>query len=364
MQKVIRLLVLFCLLVTGCAQHYEPLIDENGVVCPLPLPCTYTATIPCTSCTPTKVALTLRRDNLYFLRITTQPGADKEQSSTEMGIWEYLPNDNTILFKTYNNAAILLGVLPANALRVLRVSGGGIPAQVDYDLLPQLDKPVDEDVVRMKGMYTYKDGSAVFSECLSGARFPVDTKEGNAALEQAYRQAPHGLDEPVLVNLEAKIVHRFAMEGFTDEEVLIPVDFLNLQPGILCNGEKSDTLQLVENSWHLIELDGIPLELPKGVQQPFLYMSTKGHKVRGYSGCNRFYGTFLSRGNIFLFNKLYISRMACTGGVEIESRFYRVLSATESYRIDGNFLEFMDESGRIRARLQHGSVRLLMPPEE
>lgn len=355
MQFCIRLLLLVCVMMAGCAREPQPLVDEHGVVCPLSIPCSYRASIPCLECGSNKVSISLRRDHLYFLRvITVLPESGKEQIKTETGIWKYQPEKNTLLLTSYQNVARLLFISPDKTLRVLRVSGGILPQIENYTLFPDTTGTVYEDVVRLKGMYTYVDDASVFTECLSGVSFPVAMEADNINLERSYLRIPHGFGEPVLVKLDAQIVERPSLKSFGYQEVVVPVHYLAMQPGIECNGRKSTQLRLVENSWHLIELDGNPLVLPEGVRQPFLFLTTRGHKMRGFSGCNRFTGSYLSMGNIFLFNKLYVRRMACVGGVEIEEQFYKVLSAVESYTIEGNILELQDENGVVRARLQHG----------
>ncbi len=357
MRILIRLLVVFFILLAGgCAQQEQNSVtDETGAVCPLPIPAVYTADIPCRDCSPTTVSLTLRPDSLYFLRITsTNAETGSRDVRAEIGRWKYVSSGNTILLATYDNAARTLQITPANNLRVIKVSSGGIiPPNVNYDLFQAESAPVYDDTVRIHGMYSYLADAGRFTECLSGATFPVAMEAENAALERAYINIPHGQAEPILVTLDARLKSQPKMEGPGYEEALVPVRFVSIQPGITCEGEKSGGLSLVDNSWRLVEIGGTPIELDEGQSHPFFHLQSTNNRMQGFAGCNRFSGTYLVKGEIFLFNKMVGSRMACVTGMDLEDNFFKALSATEGYRIEGDILELRDRHGEVLAKLQH-----------
>ena len=348
-------LILFILLAGGCAkQEHTPVADETRAICPLPLPATYVADIPCRDCPPTTATLTLRPDSLYFLRIkTVQPDTGTENVKAEIGVWKYVSAGNTILLATYNNVARTLLITSTDKLRVIKVSGGIIPPDVNYDLSRDDSDPGYNDVVPVQGMYSYMADAGMFTECLTGAVFPVAIEAQNTALERAYLNTPHGQEEPVLVSLEARLKTRPRYGGIGYEEAVVPVRFIDIRPGIACSGEKSSKLRLVDNSWRLIELDEQPIELNEDQKNPFVHLQTRNNKMQGFAGCNRFSGTYLVKGSIFIFNKMIRTRMACVDGIEMEENFFRVLSATDGYHIEGDILELRDRSGKVLARLRH-----------
>jgi heat shock protein HslJ len=357
MQIITRFVFLIILLLSGCAANtdQQPVVtDETGAACPLPLPATWSATIPCTNCPPTSASLTLRPDQLYFLRVVTRdPDKGTEKILAEIGAWKYVSQGEVILLTTYDNAARTLHILPDNSLRAVKVSGGIIPPSVNYDLRIDEGNPGYNDVVHMRGMYVFSGKTGIFTECLSGASFTVVRKKENAALERAYMNTPHGQGEPLLVDLDARLVlqPRYGSIGY--EDAVVPEKFIDIRPGIECSGEKSSRLRLVDNSWRLIEMHGKKLVLPDGVKNPFMALYTKGNRMNGFSGCNRFNGTYLVKGDVFLFNKLFVRRMACVGGMDIEDEFYRILSATDSYRIKDDILELLDTKNSVVARFKH-----------
>ena len=354
MQIVSKFCLILFLLLAGCAQPQPQVVDETGAVCPLPLPSIYTAEIPCDGCPPTKVFLTLRPDSLYFLRISsTSAETGAEEVKAEIGAWKYVAAGRTILLATYDNIARTLLITPESNLRVVKVSGGIIPPDVNYDLVRDDANPGYNDVVHVQGMYSYTADAGRFTECLSGAEFPVADEAENAGLERAYMNTPHGQGDPLLINLDARLISRPKVGGLGYEEAVVPVHFVDIKPGVDCTGEKSSKLTLVDNTWRLVEINGKPLEMQEGQDVPFVHLASKDNLVRGYGGCNRFTGTFLVKGEIFLFNKRVGTRMACVNGMDLEYEFFRILSATDGYHIAGNILELRNREGKVLAKLEH-----------
>ena len=359
MRMFASLLVFFAVLfLSACIQQQNgpgntgPTSVEN---CPLSLPATYTAHIPCKNCLPTTVSLTLRPDSLYFVRIVAHnPETGNEDIKAETGAWHYVPEGNTLLLAAYDNVARTLSITSEDHLRVVKIAGKGIiPPDVNYDLIRDDATPGYYDVVRIKGMYSYAAGIGQFRECLSGAELLLAREKENAALERAYLNTPHGRAEPMLVTLDARVSFRMENETAGYGDVLVPVHFIKIQPGVGCDGTKNRRLRLVDNSWRLLEMNGIPLELKEGQRHPFIALETKGNRIHGFAGCNRFSGTYLVKGEILLLNKMISTRMACTAGMTMEDEFFRTLSATEAYRIDGDILELRDRRGAVLARFRH-----------
>jgi heat shock protein HslJ len=357
MQKLYKILVLLLiLLLPGCANRSQQTQVTNaaGAICPLPVPATYTADIPCRECQPTSASLTLRPDALYFLRITSRDAdTGARVVRAEMGVWKYIAAGNTILLNTYDNAARTLVITGSGQLRVVRVSGGIIPPDVNYDLVLSEGGSVYTDLVRVQGMYSYREGSGVFNECLTGAAFPVADEEENAALERAYMNTPHGQLEPILVTLDARLSSNLRVGAMKYEEVLVPARFINIRPGIGCDGGKSSRLTLVDNSWHLKTLAGKPVELDEDQKAPYFSLKTEGNRLEAFAGCNRISGTYLVKGELFFFNKVIERRMACAKGIELEFAFLNVLKHTERYRIKGEILELRDREGKPLATFQY-----------
>jgi putative lipoprotein len=80
-----------------------------------------------------------------------------------------------------------------------------------------------------------------------------------------------------------------------------------------------------------------------------------GQRVSGSGGCNRYTGALTAAGTGLRVGEVAMTRMACPPAVmEVESRFVTALAAVRGYRLAGDALELVDESGRRRLRLIRG----------
>ncbi len=355
MQGVTWLFVFLFLLQPGCVQQkYTPITDETGAVCPLPLPAVYRGDIPCPDCPPTRVVLQLRPDSLYFLRLTTtDTEGEAGEVKAEIGIWKYNASAGAVILTGYDNRSTSLLITPSGGLRVLNVAGGILPLVVNYDLAYEGKKADSKDVVRLKGMYARSDDKGTFSECLSGKTFPVAEKQADQALVRTYMHTRHGQGEPLLVTLEGQLISRAKLGSIGFEDAVVPVHFITIQPGVDCSGKGDGRVTLVDNTWRLIELNGNPVQQDDGRNVPYFHLAARGNRVNGFGVCNKFYGTYFAQGPFFLFNKKFHTSQPCAQGMELENDFFRVLAATDGYRIEGEILELRNRDGRVLAKMQH-----------
>jgi len=353
-----NVVVILFFLLSGCTgQHPARVTDESGVAYPLPLPAVYSADLPCDECSNRKVFLTLEPDGRYFLRISTiKKDATEDEVKAEFGIWKYVSAGNTIDLTSYADSRKSLVITPDKKLRLLSVSGGLSVIKENTVLQQDPDNPGYSDSVPLLGRYLLVDDTATFTECLTGKTFPLIRKGHYAGLEQAYKVTPHGQDEPLLVSIDGRFVAPADEDGVGYAEAVLPVHFLDIRPGLECNGEKTSVLSLTDNTWSLVELLGKPIKLRKGQNRPYLTLSSKGKRVAGFGGCNRFTGTYFMLGDVFLFNKRIGTRMACVDCMDLEFTYYKILSATDGYHIEGNILEFRDRDRNVLAKFEHAGA--------
>ena len=76
--------------------------------------------------------------------------------------------------------------------------------------------------------------------------------------------------------------------------------------------------------------------------------------MEGFSGCNTISGTFLVKGEVLLINREPLTRMACPGSMEGENRLLSALDDVESYRIEDNILELIDQNDRVLVKFLAG----------
>jgi putative lipoprotein len=90
-----------------------------------------------------------------------------------------------------------------------------------------------------------------------------------------------------------------------------------------------------------------PRRAGNGGKPATLTFSDAGKKVSGFAGCNRLAGTYEGKGDSLRVGPLALTRMACPSGMELETKFGAALDATRSFRITGNRLDLVGETGVV-----------------
>jgi heat shock protein HslJ len=104
---------------------------------------------------------------------------------------------------------------------------------------------------------------------------------------------------------------------------------------------------LAGREWSLTSLGGAPAEAGNGGKPATLTFSDAGNRVSGFAGCNQLAGTYEAKGDSLRIGPLALTRMACPSGMELETKFGAALDATRSYRITGNRLDLVGETGVV-----------------
>lgn len=102
---------------------------------------------------------------------------------------------------------------------------------------------------------------------------------------------------------------------------------------------------LTETYWKLTQLGGQPAALGAGRRELHLVLTASGDRVRGFSGCNTFTGSFERRDRQLRIGPLASTRKACLDGMELERHFMDALAATARYSVSGDHLELFDAAG-------------------
>lgn len=72
-----------------------------------------------------------------------------------------------------------------------------------------------------------------------------------------------------------------------------------------------------------------------------------GGKVTGSSGCNRYFGKMMMRGNNLQFGPLGATQMACPGkGMQQEANFFKNTRKVSGWHYEGNTLVMTDSRGK------------------
>jgi copper homeostasis protein (lipoprotein) len=132
------------------------------------------------------------------------------------------------------SAGPAVGQENAQIAEIIGTVAHGSPTKVDIVVQP-VAAPSKATGIRMEGEFVYLADAGLFTDCRTGARYPVAMEKDNAALERAYAAARTTPGAPVLVVLEGRFERRPRMEGDGTQETLIVEKFIETRPGGTCN---------------------------------------------------------------------------------------------------------------------------------
>lgn len=115
--------------------------------------------------------------------------------------------------------------------------------------------------------------------------------------------------------------------------------------------QAQEQAELVGTNWRLVRLNEVPIPLQE--IPPFVRfdLDEAKRKVTGFSGCNRFFGSYELEGSSLRFGHVGATRMACPDSIIEEQRFLTALTQTTSYQIRGNTLELLQD-GKVVATFE------------
>lgn len=347
MQLLPILCIVFLLNLSGCSTHHTSV--ENNPSSPLPVPSTFTGRLPCTDCDHIDVTLNLFGNGFYQLRRTRAKGEALE-SNTQAGQWQYNSGDKQIILDGEEGAVGRLTLAEKNTLRIDDTKGVQGSVSGSYALTRTPDFTPLPEPVKMRGLYGHSGDTPTFTLCQGNLAFAVAREKNQNICEQMYNTIPHAQGEPLLVSIEATLVSQPDQTG-TKTEFIVVDRCVEALPQQNCDGSLRRS-EMFDRTWQLIELGGEPVTLAEGQRQPFFILESDGNRVRGFSGCNRFFGTYLARGEVFVFNKIAGTRMVCVKGSSLERAFLKAIEITEAYRIQDGLLELRNRNGQVLALLK------------
>ncbi len=189
---------------------------------------------------------------------------------------------------------------------------------------------------KLAGMFTYMADAALFEDCRNNKVYPVSMEGAYIELERAYSNSGIEGGEPLMVQVEGRLLERPAMEGNTNEVKLIVDSFTAILPEQSCVPPVDEAL--TNTYWKLLEIGGKPVKTPTGQKEAHMILATAESKVHGNAGCNNFFGSFEVDGDSLTFGQTGATMMACLDGMDTEQAFLAALGETDRYSISGLML--------------------------
>jgi uncharacterized lipoprotein YbaY/heat shock protein HslJ len=188
----------------------------------------------------------------------------------------------------------------------------------------------------IEGMFRYLAETAVFRDCRDNRVYPVAMESQYVELERAYFNSGIELGQEAHVQLTGRYLSRPLVENEYNKISLI-VDKVNaFSIDTSCTPQHHADLQ--NTYWKLLELDGEPVESPEGVREIHLVLDTGEFRVRGFAGCNNFFGGYRLDDQSLSFSQIGSTMMACPGGMDTEQAFLQALGATTRAEVSGQIL--------------------------
>ena len=122
------------------------------------------------------------------------------------------------------------------------------------------------------------------------------------------------------------------------------------------SGSAQTNSNLLNTYWKLVQLDGGAVNVATNEREMHMVLEQVERKVHGFTGCNRFFGTYQHVGDQLAFSRMGMTRMACLHGMENEGLFMRALEHTVRYRINAETLTLLDAGGGVVARFEARST--------
>lgn len=114
---------------------------------------------------------------------------------------------------------------------------------------------------------------------------------------------------------------------------------------------------LTDTYWKADMLLGATVEPGAEGKELSMVLESEQNRVRGFSGCNGFSGTFMVQANSLRFDKMISTQMMCTKEMEQEYSFHQALSTSDRFKIQGEELLIFDREGNTIARFIAGSMQ-------
>jgi uncharacterized lipoprotein NlpE involved in copper resistance/heat shock protein HslJ len=314
------------------------------------LPATFEGELPCADCPGIFYHLDLFEDRVFFLR-TTYLGRGAGAIRDLVGSWILGGDDRRLILYGSSEAPIFFRVVDTDTIRKLDVEGRDIESALNYDLRRKDEIGTIEPRLNMRGMYQYMADAALFTECLSGRKFPVATEGDNLALERAYLEAQREPGEQLLVSLTGRIAARPKMEGGGVELTVIPERFGGVWPGETC-GPRGSVSEIEDTYLKLTRLGDHPVPVLEGQREPHIVLHSESGRLAGTGGCDQFSGSYEIEGTSIRFGMMATTKMACLESKDVDEALLASLETATSFRKTAHHLEFLDADGTVVARFE------------
>lgn len=314
----------------------------------LRLPASFTGTLPCADCEGIRHHLDLWPDQSFALRLEWL-GGGAPSLRDDLGHWHVDPARRALILTGGGEMPLQWQIRGDGGLHALDMAGEPIVSDLPYDLTPGPLVPTPL-ALPMRGMFQYMADAAVFTECLSGQRFPVVMEGAYLDLERAYLAAGGAPGAPLMAALEGRIEERPAMEGPPRRQLLVD-RLAGLAPDETCPPAAAPAA-LINTYWRLVRLGATALPEAAGREPYLVLLPGEAPRFSATLGCNMMNGSYQLDGATLVFGPAASTMMACPPPLDaLEPALGQALAATARWDSDGKNLRLLDAGGQVLVEL-------------
>jgi len=316
------------LVVTACGGTH---MSKQKEASKLGTPSTFTGDLPCADCQGIRYHLDLWPDHVFHLQ---REWMGYELIKHDIGRWELDAGRKVLMLESGGEMLMQFEAAHPRHLRLLDTKGHRIQSELNYTLASNGRlEPVDI-TLPLRGELVVDASALRFRECLTGRSFFVDDNGEAAAARQAL----------IAANSDSVYV---TIEGTLHSTNVVVRRFINAWPMESCERSLSNA-SLTNTRWRLDRIARETLRLEGGQREPYLMLrdGDKGATYEASAGCNQMAGSYALSAESLSFAAGPMTLMACAAPIDaLEKRYIDSLSRARRFRVLGNTLEIMDETG-------------------
>ena len=324
---------------------------------------TYSGKLPCADCVGIRYVLTLRPDGRFYRQRTYLRSENTGQIVWDLGAWSANASVLTLASTTHDSESFAVSSADSIVLADRESNRSACLSQPELNCTltrePRAHVPLGS--YRIRGIYQETGGRRTFQPCGSSIPLPSETS-GRPLLLQRLSKAVAG-GKPALITVTGLFEKAGSPQG---GETLRIANVLTAQPGGVCPAAvpvlaivsdlnpQSPTAPtphadlsapLVGTAWVLIEIDRKSPPAGVGEAEASIRFVQEG-RVTGFTGCNRFNGSYTLAGRSIRLGLNRTTRMACPASANIEIPYMVALDEARQIDVQGNSLYLLNEAGR------------------
>jgi putative lipoprotein len=251
-------------------------------------------------------------------------------------------------------ASVILAIQACSSDDTTAVSGQSqlevIDGQVDFSALGALPRNATLHV-EFVDVTDGADAAAVLAESQTGSR-----AASPYAFELLYDPAIIRDDRiyrvRAMIRKNGEVISYSApsLDPFTTDDILFRFEAAP-GPSLSAHRVLPRTVSLQGTVWRLAELDGNAVDAPPE-SLPTLEVSQSDDSYAGFSGCNRYSGSYELDGTRLKFGTAALTKTVCEEGMELEARFLEMLGRVGSWHLDSQQVVLGDTDRNTIARFK------------